>query len=83
MPDDVAVESDVDRMAHKFEDATADVPIMHDVAALPVSADRGDRLAGVLTLVRLAVKDADHGGDGGDALSGAVTLMRREVEATE
>jgi hypothetical protein len=76
---DVIVEPDVDRLAGHVQGDHAGLPVAPDGRPMrPAVPDRGDNIAGVLTLVRRAVLEP-----GGDSISGALTLMRDELERTE
>lgn len=79
MSPEPTVEHDVDRLAAFIEGDRAELPVADAAAEVVPRRDLGDRLSGVVTLVRESVLAVEGGGDGGDALSGAVTLMRRQV----
>jgi hypothetical protein len=72
---DVIVEPEVDRLAGQVQGDAADLPVAGDRPIAPAVPDRGDNIAGVLTLIRRAVLEP-----GGDSVSGALTLMRDELE---
>jgi hypothetical protein len=73
---DVIVEPDVDRLAGQVQGDAPDLEVAGAGRPLrPIVPDRGDNIAGVLTLVRRAVLEP-----GGDSISGALTLMRDELE---